>query len=209
MPSDTHPNDHVGERAAVEAACAQVGIDSRGMYLMRRHANAIYHLPRSGAVARVRDIAALNALSAAVQATGWLAAQDFPAAYHGLPWVLRPGIVHGDAHTNNLLPHPGHGWVLIDWDSVSAGPPECDFMPIYNRPRRFGYPQREWRDFTAAYGTDLSDWPGLATLAQIREIRSLAAFIRNAPTSNTARHELDNRLSSLMDGDRTRRWHAL
>jgi aminoglycoside phosphotransferase (APT) family kinase protein len=134
---------------------------------------------------------------------------DLMAAYRGLPWVLRPGIVHGDAHTNNLLPHPRHGWALIDWDSVSAGPPEYDFMPIYNRPRRFGYPQREWRDFTAAYGIDLSAWPGLATLAQIREIRSLAAFIRNAPTSEAARHELSNRLSSLMDDDPFRGWHAL
>jgi glutathione S-transferase len=80
MPSNAYQDDHARERVAVEAACARARIDSRGMYLMRRHANAIYHLPRSGAVARVRDIGALDALSAAVRATGWLAAQDFPAA---------------------------------------------------------------------------------------------------------------------------------
>ncbi|WP_416348947.1 phosphotransferase family protein [Microbispora triticiradicis] len=39
-----------------------------------------------------------------------------------------------DAHTNNLLPHPEGGWVLIDWDSVGLGPPAYDFMPIYLRP---------------------------------------------------------------------------
>jgi aminoglycoside phosphotransferase (APT) family kinase protein len=297
MPSDACGNGHASESAAVEEACAQARVDSRGLYLMRRHANAIYHLPRAGAVARIRDIDAIAALSAAVQTTRWLTDQDFPAAepldidqpiavgsfavtfwrylpasddqrptsadlaarlrrlhqmpippfalpptqplgstrrqaarslvlsdmerrwlvhrcnelmdaYSRIAWVLRPGIVHGDAHTNNLLPHPRHSWVLIDWDSVSIGPPEYDFMPIYIRPRRFGYPPDTWRDFVTAYGTDLSGWPDLETLAQIREVRSLAAYIRNAPTNETARRELANRLGSLMNDDRTRRWHA-
>src|SRR5260370_18527484 len=84
---------------------------------------------------------------------------DIMAAYRSLPWVLRPGIVHGDAHTNNLLQRPSHRWVLIDWDSVSLGPPEYEFMPVYIRLRRFGYPQQAWRDFVAPYRTDLSDWP--------------------------------------------------
>ncbi len=141
---------------------------------------------------------------------GWLVhrCDELMDAYSRISWVLRPGIVHCDAHTNNLLPHPRHGWVLIDWDSVSIGPPEYDFMPIYIRPRRFGYPPDTWRDFVAAYGTDLSGWPDLETLAQIREVRSLAAYIRNAPTNETARRELANRLGSLMNDDRTRRWHA-
>ncbi len=134
---------------------------------------------------------------------------ELAAAYHEIDWILPRGIVHGDAHTGNLLPHPVHQWVLIDWDSVSPGPPEYDFMPVYNRLRRFGYPPGTWQEFTRAYGTGLTGWPGMDTLSEIREIRSLAAFIRNAPRHPAAHRELANRLDSLISGDRTRRWHAL
>ncbi|MFC0862211.1 phosphotransferase enzyme family protein [Sphaerimonospora cavernae] len=285
-------------RTALADACRQAGLACDGARLLRVHANAIYHLPRENAVARVRNASALERMRIAVQTAAWLADQGFPALRplevaqpvvvgahlvtfweylppldgrqadvthlagllralhrHPLPpfplpsirpvgntaadasastvlsegergWLiarcaelegsfsrlaptLSQGIVHGDAHTNNLLPHPAHGWVLIDWDSVGVGPPEYDFMPIYLRPRRFGYPHSLWREFRTAYGFDPAGNSGLDLLAEIREVRSLSAFIRGAEHNPAARTELSNRLSSLMAGDHVRRWHAL
>ncbi|WP_433499156.1 phosphotransferase [Sphaerimonospora sp. CA-214678] len=286
------------EAEALSDACMQVGLAPDGARLLRVHANAIYHLPRENAVARVRNASALDRMRFAVQTAAWLVDQGFPALrplevaqpvvvgaclvtfweylpsldgrradvthlagllralhQHPLPpfplppirpvgntaadasastvlsegernWLiarcaeleegfaqrattLPQGFVHGDAHTNNLLPHPDHGWVLIDWDSVGIGPPEYDFMPIYLRPRRFGYPDSLWREFCKAYGIDPDGSSNLNLLAEIREVRSLGAFIRAAEYNTAARAELANRLSSLMTGDRARRWHAL
>lgn len=293
----TQPNDGP-YRTALAEACLQAGLARDRARLLRVHANAIYHLPRENAVARVRNASALDRMRVAVQAAAWLADQGFPALRplevaqpivvdahlvtfweylpplcdgqadvthlarllsalhrHPLPpfplppirpvgntaadasvstvlsedernWLvarcaeleegfarlaptLPQGIVHGDAHTNNLLPHSDHGWVLIDWDSVGIGPPEYDCMPIYLRPRRFGYPNSLWREFCTAYGFDPGDNCGLDLLAEIREVRSLGAFIRGAEHNPAARAELSNRLSSLVTGDHARRWHAL
>jgi aminoglycoside phosphotransferase (APT) family kinase protein len=289
---------HAAYRSALADASRQAGLVHDDARLLRVHANAIYHLPRENAVARIRNVTALERMRIAVQAAAWLADQGFPALRplnvaqpvivgahlvtfweylppqdgqaadashlahllrelhrHPLPpfplppirpvghtaidarssnvltedertWLIARcveleehfaqlstrrswGIVHGDAHTNNLLPRPHHGWVLIDWDSIGTGPPEYDFMPIYLRPRRFGYPRSLWRDFTAAYGIDPAASPAFDLLAEIREVRSLGAFIRSAEHNTAARAELSNRLSSLMGGDHERRWYAL
>lgn len=82
-------------------------------------------------------------------------------------------------------------------------------MPIYLRPRRFGYPRSLWREFGTAYGIDPDGNSNLDLLAEIREVRTLSAFIRGAEHNPAARAELSNRLSSLMTGDRARRWRPL
>ncbi|MEV5408793.1 aminoglycoside phosphotransferase family protein [Thermopolyspora sp. NPDC052614] len=134
---------------------------------------------------------------------------ELEEAFARLTANLPSVIVHGDGHTNNVIPHPTLGWALIDWDSVGTGPPHYDFMPTYLRPRRFGYPETTWRSFAIAYGIDPADENHLQLLAQIREIRSLSAFVRGAQHNPAAHAELNNRLSSLMTEDRTRIWHAL
>lgn len=131
--------------------------------------------------------------------------ESFAYLAANLPKVL----VHGDGHTNNVMPHPTRGWVLIDWDSVGTGPPHYDFMPTYLRPRRFGYPQIVWCEFAAAYGVDRTDDIHLDLLAKVREIRSLSAFIRGAERNPAAYAELSNRLTSLMVEARADIWHAL
>ncbi len=141
---------------------------------------------------------------------GWLIVRcsELEEAFARLAANLSQSIVHGDGHTNNVMPHPTQGWALIDWDSVGIGPPQYDFMPTYLRPRRFGYPQATWREFAAAYGVNPTGDIHLDLLAQIREIRSLSAFIRGAEHNPAARVELSNRLTSLMTKDRTCTWHA-
>lgn len=65
-----------------EAACARLGLDSTGMRLLHRRANAVYHLPGPNAVLRLRhapgNSAVTERLHAAVTITRWLADQGFP-----------------------------------------------------------------------------------------------------------------------------------
>jgi hypothetical protein len=97
--------------------------------------------------------------------------------------------------------------VLCDWDSVSCGPRELDLVPT-SMWRRYGRVRSEWDDFCAAYHVSPHDLPGLPLLQQLRELRALAAYVRNAadPAFKT---ELTRRISSLQAGTNTAPWRAL
>jgi len=286
-------------QAALEAAAARAGVDARDAVVLHIRANAVYHLPRDGIVARIRfapagQDAILERTTAGVQVTRWLISQRFPATQpldieqpvtvpdhvatfwryasttgrepdtvalghlirelHSLPrasvslppanllgslrddlgnstavpagqrqWllaraddlerqyqdfraVLGTGLVHGDAHTGNLLATPS-GMVLADWDSVSHGPRELDLVPT-SLGYRFGRPAAEWPAFCAAYGADPGRLPSLPLLRQLRELRALAAYIRNA--DNPAfRAELARRISSITTASQAEPWRAL
>lgn len=67
----------------IQRACAAVGIDARDAVKLDARANAVYGLPRAGAVVRLRHTYGspewAHRLTAAVKATRWLTQQGFPA----------------------------------------------------------------------------------------------------------------------------------
>jgi aminoglycoside phosphotransferase (APT) family kinase protein len=287
-------------QSALAAACAQAGLDARDAAVLHIRANAVYHLPREGVVARIRYApgvpgAVLERYEASIRVTRWLRGQEFPATepldvdqpvvvadhvatfwryvittgttgrdaatlghllrrLHAWPapdvslpaanllgslrvdldssdvvtagerdWllaraaeleqqyqrtngVLGTGLLHGDAHSGNLLHSPG-GVVLGDWDSVSYGPRELDLVPT-SMWRRFGRPRAEWDQFCVAYHINADDLPGLQLLQQLRELHALAAYVRNA-TDPDFRAELAKRVTSLQAGADTPPWRAL
>jgi hypothetical protein len=72
-------------QAALNAACAQAGLDARDAVVLHVRANAVYHLPREQAVARIRltpggSDTVLRRFTAAIAVTRWLGRQRFPAA---------------------------------------------------------------------------------------------------------------------------------
>ncbi len=91
-----------GYQTALAAACARAGLDPRGAVVLHIRANAVYHLPRERAVARLRFTPAgpdtvLERLTAAVRVTRWLRSQGFPATE---PLDLdQPVNVHGHVAT--------------------------------------------------------------------------------------------------------------
>jgi aminoglycoside phosphotransferase (APT) family kinase protein len=122
---------------------------------------------------------------------------------------LGHGLVHGDAHLGNLLPSAGPaGMVLADWDSVVDGPREWDLVLIAANDR-FGRSAADRAAFARGYGYDVTTWPGWTVLRDLRELHSLAAYLRLAPTDPPAAAELQHRLESLRSGDRSVVWHAL
>ncbi|MBA9002821.1 phosphotransferase [Thermomonospora cellulosilytica] len=126
-----------------------------------------------------------------------------------LHYELPTGLIHGDAHSNNLLPLHGGGVLLGDWDHVAFGPREWDLIQIHYMQRRFGrHTAREIEEFTAAYGWDVRAWPGFETLLAVREISGLSPYIRRAPTDQTAREEVAYRLDTIRRGDGNARWNS-
>lgn len=61
----------------------------------------------------------------------WLAAEIAASErrWAQMDFKLPAGLIHGDAHPNNLL-HTRRGPLLCDWDHVSHGPREWDLVHI-------------------------------------------------------------------------------
>lgn len=122
--------------------------------------------------------------------------------------ALPTGLVHGDAHTNNIIRRTTGQAILGDWDHVANGPREWDLIQPLYMARRFGrHTPEDLRQFTVAYGWDVRDWPGTEILLQVREITGLSPYIRKAPNDNRARSEVAHRIASLRDEDTSTQWH--
>lgn len=67
------------DTATLTRACDMAGLDCQDAVLLRRHATAVYHLPRVRAVARVASIDYLGPSRLSVQITRWLLTKGFPA----------------------------------------------------------------------------------------------------------------------------------
>lgn len=120
---------------------------------------------------------------------------------------LGDGLVHADAHSENLVRDPNGHWLLIDWDGTCLGPRELDLLT--GIPDHFHEPEADRTRFLTAYGYDILNWPGWTLLRDIIELHALGAYIRLAPGKPTAAAELRHRIRSLRTGDRLARWHAV
>nr|WP_318780784.1 aminoglycoside phosphotransferase family protein [Amycolatopsis roodepoortensis] len=126
-----------------------------------------------------------------------LATLDFP---------LPRGLVHGDAHTGNVIPGPD-GPVLCDFDSSCVGPPEWDLTPLAVGRERFGDPPARYRVFARRYGFDVTTWSGFAVLRAIRELKLTTSVLPILRSHPSVRDELRKRLNDLRNGRTGARWN--
>jgi aminoglycoside phosphotransferase (APT) family kinase protein len=126
-----------------------------------------------------------------------------------LDLAVPPGLIHGDAHPGNMLRLRNGRLIAGDWDHTATGPREWDLIqPLYTS-RRFGTPDSEGLgQFAAAYGLDIRDWDGAATLIAVREITGLSPYIRSAHANDRSRAELEHRIATLRSGDEPARWRT-
>jgi hypothetical protein len=154
------------------------------------------------------------------------AAEDFPGAFDGddrdwlshevqacarswaaMQFVLPAGLIHGDAHPNNLLYTRG-GVLLGDWDHVGYGPPEWDLVQSVYFHRRFPVPADDLDAAALAYGWDIRTWPQADALVGIREISGLGSYVRTAAVKPQARAELAYRIKTLREHDTAAPWNS-
>jgi aminoglycoside phosphotransferase (APT) family kinase protein len=128
-------------------------------------------------------------------------------AFTTTTFPLGEGLVHADAHSENLVRDSDGHWLLIDWDGTCLGPRELDLLT--GIPDHFHEPEANRTRFLSAYGYDILDWPGWTLLRDITELHALGAYIRLAPGTPSAAAELRHRIRSLRTGDRSVRWHAI
>ncbi|MBT8228177.1 MAG: aminoglycoside phosphotransferase family protein [Dactylosporangium sp.] len=88
MPSPVgNPPDDPRLRRILDTACRARGLDAAGARLIHRYNNAIYLLPRAGAVARLTVAQSVDRMWATQRAAAWLADEYGVAATRPLPAV--------------------------------------------------------------------------------------------------------------------------
>jgi aminoglycoside phosphotransferase (APT) family kinase protein len=131
---------------------------------------------------------------------------DLDEAVGQVDWHLPPGVIHGDAHTGNLLAAPDGRTVLCDLDSVAIGPREWDLVPAAHGPARFGRDCAEYTLFAKEYGFDMTIWPGWKVLRQIRELQLVTSVIASVAGRPAVADELAHRLRSIFTGNVAATW---
>ncbi len=171
-----------------------------------------FRIPQYRPLRRLRDALAVDAARPqpvlSDEERGWLRdqADALVAAFKTTGFPLGYGLVHADAHEENIVP-ADHGWVLIDWDNACYGPRELDLVGTL--PDHFHTPHTHRAEFVRAYGYDLLEWPGWKSLRDITEYHSLGSYIRIAADEPRAEHELRRRVQSLRTDDRDVVWRSV
>jgi hypothetical protein len=132
---------------------------------------------------------------------------DFAAAAAGLVPHLPRGPIHGDALPRNVHIGPD-GPVLMDLETFSADLREHDLIVQALSRDRYGVSAAAYDAFTAAYGWDVTDWPGSPTLRGARETAGCAWVAQHAPANPAALAEFRRRMASLRTDDPTVRWYS-
>jgi aminoglycoside phosphotransferase (APT) family kinase protein len=122
-----------------------------------------------------------------------------------LEFPLSRGFVHGDATPGNVLAGPD-GPVLCDFDSSCVGPPEWDLTPLAVGRERFGDPPARYTEFAAAYGFDVTSWPGFAVLRAVRELKLATSVLPILRSHPPVRAEWRRRLADLRAGRTGTSW---
>lgn len=118
------------------------------------------------------------------------------------------GLIHGDAWAGNLL-WCGTAPALGDWDWVSHGPREVDLVPTWHAATRYGKGPEWMQAFAATYGTDITDWAGLAPMLRMRDLVQLSGPLKRATLSAPHAVVLRERVSGILSGDTDSVWTAL
>lgn len=154
-----------------------------------------------------RELASTTSLDA--DDRNWLQRRrtDLVDAFQDFRSELGSGLIHGDAYPGNTL-WDGDQVILGDWDEVAYGPRELDLTNTHQG-ARFGRSTIERDQFTAAYGWDVTNWPGYSLYCEIRDLHTLAAYLRRSEQDAVAAKELQYRVRTLRTADRAARWHRV
>ncbi|UXY27561.1 phosphotransferase enzyme family protein [Streptomyces sp. HUAS TT20] len=127
--------------------------------------------------------------------------------YSELQFETSKGPVHGDAHVQNLMVDDQDRVILIDFEAFCYDHPEWDLMVTAVEHHSLGWQTDEqYADFVAAYGRDLYDWPGYATLRGIQEFGMTTWLMQNVQEDEDTAAEYRRRIAGLRNDDAPRDW---
>jgi Ser/Thr protein kinase RdoA (MazF antagonist) len=130
----------------------------------------------------------------------------------GLPPGLPASAIHGDAWPGNVVQLEQGGWLLMDLERFSAGPPEWDLVSTAVRARTTGaVTAAEYDTFCDVYGHDVTAWPGYDVLAGARELRMVTYAAQHAASNPQWRSEAQHRIDCLrgLCGPRPWNWTGI
>lgn len=130
---------------------------------------------------------------------------EVEAALHELEPMLPHGLVHGDAHTGNVIVGTD-GPVLCDFDSACVGPPEWDLTPLAVGRSRFGDPAGRYRMLADTYGFDVTGWAGFEALRAARELKLATSVLPILRSNRRVAEQLRRRIGDLRAGRTDTRW---
>ncbi|MCP2256492.1 Phosphotransferase enzyme family protein [Streptoalloteichus tenebrarius] len=134
--------------------------------------------------------------------------------YTSLPATRPVGVVHGDAWIGNIaVTHRGQV-LLLDFERVAVGPPEWDL--IYSALNLYSVAapgaRKEYEEFVAIYGYDVTTWEGYTLLRDIREFRMTCTAAQAAAERPELHPQAALRLACIR-GERGPRpwsgWHSV
>jgi hypothetical protein len=123
----------------------------------------------------------------------------------GIPPLIPPGVIHGDAHLGNIIPAPD-GPIICDFDSTSIGPREWDLIPAAVGSIRFNYPTDVHAELVTSYGLDVTAWPGFSILRRLREFQLVTSVIPALGANPRLRPQWQHRLNTYRDHDDRTPW---
>jgi aminoglycoside phosphotransferase (APT) family kinase protein len=129
---------------------------------------------------------------------------DYHAAFADMPL----GVIHGDAHTGNLLNSADGRFVLCDLDNVAYGPIDWDLTPMAVSAARFGRPDDQ-ASFAAAYGRDVTTLPWWPVLRRMRELVMVTYIITDLRSRPAMAEQWEHRMHTLRADQTEARWQRL
>jgi len=126
-------------------------------------------------------------------------------------WAGTAGrLVHGDAHTGNLIWHEGRV-LLLDTSTTGNGDTLADLVPAWYSARRGKRGWNVWEEFRDGYGTganELARWEHLDEALLERELTTTIFLAEQWQTQPWVRDEIENRLATWDDPDDGERWET-
>jgi aminoglycoside phosphotransferase (APT) family kinase protein len=177
-------------------------------WLHRLAAPAGLHLP---------ELVPFENASQRIAASSWLNSADrgflterlsaLQEDYANLEFVLRPGVIHGDAGIGNVL-HDSYGEpVVIDLDGFAIGPREWDLALTAIYYDSFGWhTQQEYETFADVYGFDIMQWSGYPVMRAVREFLMVTWVVQKASESQSLAGEAGKRITALRTGASRKDW---
>ncbi|MEW2195132.1 aminoglycoside phosphotransferase family protein [Streptomyces microflavus] len=138
----------------------------------------------------------------------WLHAlhHDLAAAWADRPAGLPDRAVHGDAWPGNIV-RTADGVLMMDLERFSVGPPEWDLVSTAVRAKTTGaVSSREYDQFCAVYGHDVTAWEGYSILARTRELRMVTYAAQHAASNSEWRSQAQYRIDCLRGRSGPRPW---